>query len=66
MVELDYALENYKPEAPAARVDGFDEFMETYKKNTATWEHSNIMSLKIMKGPLLRESWEQSLIQVML
>jgi hypothetical protein len=50
MLELDYALENDKLEAPAAGVDGFDEFMETYKKNSATWEHSNRMSLKIMKG----------------
>jgi hypothetical protein len=37
MLELDYALENDKPEAPAAGVDSFDELMETYKKNTATW-----------------------------
>jgi hypothetical protein len=41
MLELDYALEKDKPEAPAAEVDGFDELMETYKKNTATWERSN-------------------------
>jgi hypothetical protein len=40
MLELDYALENDKPEAPAAGVDDFDELMENYKKNTATWEHS--------------------------
>jgi hypothetical protein len=66
MLELDYALENDKPEAPAAGVDGFDELMETYKKNSTTWERSNRMSLKIMKGPLLRESWEQSPIQLML
>jgi hypothetical protein len=52
MLELDYALENDKPEAPAAGVDGFDELMETYKKNSATWEHSNWMSLKIMKGAI--------------
>jgi hypothetical protein len=52
MLELDYALENDKPEAPAARVDGFDELMETYKKNSATWERSNRMSLKIMKGAI--------------
>jgi hypothetical protein len=50
MVQLDYALENDKPEAPAAGVDGFDELMENYKKNTATWERSNQLSLKIMKG----------------
>jgi hypothetical protein len=66
MLELDYSTENDKPEAPAIGVDGFDELMETYKKNSATWECSNRMSLKIMKGPLLRESWEQSLIQLML
>jgi hypothetical protein len=24
--------------------------MDTYRKNTATWERSNRMSLKIMKG----------------
>jgi hypothetical protein len=30
MLELDYALENNKPEAPATGVDGFDELMETY------------------------------------
>jgi hypothetical protein len=41
MLELDYALEKDKPEAPVAGVDGFDELMETYKKNTATWERSN-------------------------
>jgi hypothetical protein len=41
MLELDYALENDKPEAPAAGVDRFDELMETYKKNSATWERSN-------------------------
>jgi hypothetical protein len=29
MLELDYALENDKPVAPAAGVDGFDELMET-------------------------------------
>jgi hypothetical protein len=48
--ELYYSLENDKPEAPAAGVDGFDELMETYKKNIATWERSNQMYLKIMKG----------------
>jgi hypothetical protein len=48
MLELDYAIENDEPEAHASRVDGFDELMETYKKNTATWERSNRMSLKIM------------------
>jgi hypothetical protein len=52
MLELDYALENDKPEAPAAEVDGFDELMQTYKKNSATWERSNRMSLKIMKGAI--------------
>jgi hypothetical protein len=36
MLELDYALENDKSEAPATGVDGFDELMETYKKNSAT------------------------------
>jgi hypothetical protein len=41
MLELDYAFENDKPEAPAAGVDGFDELIETYKKNSATWERSN-------------------------
>jgi hypothetical protein len=66
MLELDYALENDKPIAPTVGVDGFDEVMETYKKNTATWECSNHMSLKIMKGPFLRESWEHSLIQLKL
>jgi hypothetical protein len=44
MFELDYALENDKSEAPVAGVDGFDELMETYKKNSVTWEHSNRMS----------------------
>jgi hypothetical protein len=52
MFELDYALENDKSEAPIAGVDGFDEFMETYKKNSVTWERSNRMSLKIMKGAI--------------
>jgi hypothetical protein len=66
MLELDYALENDEPEAHATGVDGFDELMEAYKKNTVTWERSNRMSLKIMKGALLRESWEQSLFQLML
>jgi hypothetical protein len=33
-------------------VDGFDVLMETYKKNTTTWECSNCMSLKIMKGAI--------------
>jgi hypothetical protein len=47
MPELDYSLENDKPVAPVVGVDYFDELMETYKKNTATWEHSNHMSLKI-------------------
>jgi hypothetical protein len=32
MLELDYALENDKPEAPAAEVDGFDELMEILTK----------------------------------
>jgi hypothetical protein len=41
MLELDYALEKDKPEAPAAGVDDFDELMETYKKNTTIWERSN-------------------------
>jgi hypothetical protein len=36
MLELDYALENDKSEAPAAGIDGFNELMETYKKNTDT------------------------------
>jgi hypothetical protein len=36
MLELDYALKNDKPEAPTAGVDGFDELMEIYKKNSAT------------------------------
>jgi hypothetical protein len=52
MLELDYAIENDKPEAPAIGVDDFDELMETYKKNSATWECSNRMSLKIMKGAI--------------
>jgi hypothetical protein len=43
MLELDYALENDKLVAPAAGVDNFDELMETYKKNIATWECSNRM-----------------------
>jgi hypothetical protein len=47
MLELDYALENDKPVAPVVGVDCFDELMETYKKNSATWERSNHMSLKI-------------------
>jgi hypothetical protein len=34
MLELDYALENDKSEA--AGIDGFNELMETYKKNTDT------------------------------
>jgi hypothetical protein len=50
MLELDYALENDKPVPPATGMDGFDELMQTYKKNTVTWERSNRMSLKIMKG----------------
>jgi hypothetical protein len=29
-VDVDYALENDKSEAPAAGIDGFDELMETY------------------------------------
>jgi hypothetical protein len=62
----NYALENDKPVAPADGVDNFDELMETYKKNSATWERSNRMSLKIMKGSFLREFWGQSLIQLML
>jgi hypothetical protein len=41
ILEIEYALENDKLEAPAAGVDGFDELMETYKKNTTTWESSN-------------------------
>jgi hypothetical protein len=36
MLELDYALENNKPVAPANGVANFDELKETYKKNTAT------------------------------
>jgi hypothetical protein len=56
---------NDKPEAPAAEVDGFDELMESYKKNTTTWEHSNQISLKIMKG-VITEEILQSLIQLML
>jgi hypothetical protein len=44
MLELDYALENDKSEASAAGVDGFDELMKTYKKNSTTWERSNKMS----------------------
>jgi hypothetical protein len=52
MLELDYALENDKPEPPAAGVTSFDELMDTYKKNTAIWEHSNRMPLKIMKGAI--------------
>jgi hypothetical protein len=50
LLELDYALENDKPEAPTAGVDEIDELMETYKKNNVTWERSNRMSLKIIKG----------------
>jgi hypothetical protein len=52
MLEFNYALENDKSEASAAGVDGFDELMKTYKKNSATWERSNQMSLKIMKGAI--------------
>jgi hypothetical protein len=42
MLELDYALENDKPESPAAGTTGFDELMETYKKNTAILEPSYV------------------------
>ena len=52
MLELDYALENDKPVPPTAGVTNFDELNETYKKNTAIWERSNRMSLKIIKGSI--------------
>jgi hypothetical protein len=32
MLELDYSIENDKPEAPAIGVDGFDELMETTRR----------------------------------
>jgi hypothetical protein len=55
MLELDYALENDNPVAPAAVVYSLIELMETYKKNTTTWECSKHMSLKIMKGAISKE-----------
>jgi hypothetical protein len=36
ILELDYALENDNPVAPAAVVYSLIELMETYKKNTTT------------------------------
>jgi hypothetical protein len=60
MLELDYALEKDKPEAPCLELMVL---MSLCRLTRRILPHGN---LKIIKGALLRESWEQSLIPLML